>query len=366
MKRSLSLAFLLYAILNLPAQTQAIHFSNSSFEGTPHLSIVPDRWHNCGFEDETPPDILPVPPVGDFNVAKTAKDGQTFLGMVVRDNGTWESISQSLRQPMTKGQCYKLNFYAARSPIYNSLSRKTGEIVNYETPVILCFYGGFGPCDHRELLAETDLIINKGWILYELSIVPNDSYNSFIIEAHYDPSRSDWYNGNVLLDGLYPLKTCDSTVKSPAKTEFSERITLPSDTEIPTIDFELTSTLEELSELIERHGPEISFSADKEELERRWYFTNQKPDKPYYQNLSLHQIVEGLKQFQRVQLIIGVNGHSLESTRKRMEKLGQALNELHLSKNQYKILDFTSRKARRRKWLWNQQNIPLYMQLVLR
>ena len=78
-------------------QTNLICLKNSSFEGTPKSSTVPDHWHNCGHSQESPPDIQPN---GGFNVTQTAYSGQTYIGLVSRNNKTWEAIGQRLSIPL--------------------------------------------------------------------------------------------------------------------------------------------------------------------------------------------------------------------------------------------------------------------------
>lgn len=36
-------------------------------------------------------------PSGSWNVTRVAQDGETYVGMVVRENNTWEAISQKLK-----------------------------------------------------------------------------------------------------------------------------------------------------------------------------------------------------------------------------------------------------------------------------
>ncbi|HRI59483.1 MAG TPA: hypothetical protein PK228_07160, partial [Saprospiraceae bacterium] len=68
--------------------------SNPSFEDTPKTGEVPVGWYDCGAAMETPPDVQP----GSFGVVSSPYDGNTYLGMVVRDNETWEAVGQQLQQ----------------------------------------------------------------------------------------------------------------------------------------------------------------------------------------------------------------------------------------------------------------------------
>ncbi|MEL7225623.1 MAG: hypothetical protein AAGL17_12385, partial [Cyanobacteria bacterium J06576_12] len=50
-------------ILLLPflLDAQEIKFRNSSFEGSPGYSRMPRKWVDCGFQEESPPDLHPEP-----------------------------------------------------------------------------------------------------------------------------------------------------------------------------------------------------------------------------------------------------------------------------------------------------------------
>jgi hypothetical protein len=96
----------------LKAQGEPIILDNPSFEDMPRHSKEPRFWTNCGDPAESPPDVQPD---YTFQVSKSAFDGNTYLGMVVRDNDTWEEVGQMLSSPMRQGTCYKFSIKLARS-----------------------------------------------------------------------------------------------------------------------------------------------------------------------------------------------------------------------------------------------------------
>jgi hypothetical protein len=75
----MSLWLTLFASQSIDAQ-QVIKLENPSFEGFPQPAFVPEGWFDCGFKSETPPDLQPNP---SFQVSKSAKQGKTYLGMVL-------------------------------------------------------------------------------------------------------------------------------------------------------------------------------------------------------------------------------------------------------------------------------------------
>jgi len=181
------------------AQEGNIQLTNPSFEDVARHSHVPRGWYDCGFPGETPPDTQPDP-AATFQVSKSSYDGNTYLGLVVRDNDTWESVSQKLTKPMDKSKCYEFSLHMARSESYVSSSRVTDEQANYITPAKVRIYGGFDYCDKQYLLGESKLVINTRWLEYKFKFEPIGNYTHIIIEAFYNTPTLFPYNGNVLID----------------------------------------------------------------------------------------------------------------------------------------------------------------------
>lgn len=225
------------------AQDTPIQLTNSSFEDVARHSHVPRGWYDCGFPGESPPDTQPDP-ANTFQVAKASYDGNTYLGLVVRDNDTWEAVSQKMSRAMEKGKCYEFSIYLARSESYVSQSRTTEEQANYTTPAKVRFYGGFDYCDKQYMLGETKVVTNTRWIEYKLKFEPIANYTHFTIEAFYNTPTLFPYNGNVLIDkasDLVPIP-CDQPIaeeepedkpaapavtKTPAKTDPKKTTTPP-------------------------------------------------------------------------------------------------------------------------------------------
>jgi outer membrane protein OmpA-like peptidoglycan-associated protein len=180
-----------------------ILLNNPSFEDKPRHSKVPIGWTDCGFPGESEPDIQPS---GFFSVNKPAQDGNTYMGMVVRDNDTWESVSQKLSRKLEKGKCYEFSIYMCRSELYVSQSRLSEAQSNYTTPAKLRIYGGFNYCDKQFLLAESALVVSTRWIEYKFRFEPIDNYTHLVFEAFYKTPTLFPYNGNILLDNASAIE----------------------------------------------------------------------------------------------------------------------------------------------------------------
>ncbi len=193
-----------------------IKLSNPSFEGTPQATVSPSGWYDCGFPGETPPDIQ----AGDgsiFSVVKPAHHGGTYLGMVTRDNDTWERVGQRLSQPLEKGKKYKFSIYLCRSESYLSPTKKTpGGLANYTTPVKLKIWGGGTYCDRTEVLGETVPVKNTDWKRFDFTFVPQRSISYITLEAFYNQSAFP-YNGNILLDNASDIEEISTAVAAVTK-----------------------------------------------------------------------------------------------------------------------------------------------------
>ena len=220
MKRSAFLFFLFFLSAKvLVAQDEPIQLTNPSFEGIPQDGVqggtLPTGWYDCGFAGETAPDVHPQPDGGNFMVTKPAYDGETYIGMVVRENDTWEMISQRLSSPLVGGKCYEFSIHLCRSELYRSPSRITNENVNYTNPAKLRIWAGNGYCNRAELLAESSAIINTRWLEYNFKFEPGKTYTHIVLEAFYRTPTPFPYNGNVLIDNASAIFPIPCNIERP-------------------------------------------------------------------------------------------------------------------------------------------------------
>lgn len=215
MKRIINFTLLTLLFTSLLfSQATEITLQNPSFEDTPKISTVPSGWLDCGFPGETSPDILPAP---IFSVSRPALDGATYLGLVLRDNDTWERVGQQLSSPLVVGQCYQFSIFLCRSANYISRSQLTKQVANYVSPAKLIIWGGNTACSKLERLAETEVISNYEWKQFDLTFKPKQSHTYLLLEAFYKIPILFPYNGNLLLDAaspIIPLVNCDSLLST--------------------------------------------------------------------------------------------------------------------------------------------------------
>lgn len=206
--------FLVFSIVQAYAQQEkVIQLKNPSFEDAPRISITPTDWYDCGLPNESPVDIHPVPNGGDFRVTQKAAHGKTYVGMVVRDNGTSEAIAQKLAYPLLKDSMYLFSVELARSPTYESMSRAMGTTVNYNRPAVFKIWVGNEVCANEALLGETPPIDHAQWKEYRFLLQPKEKDFSYIrLEAYYNPKLVLVYNGNILLDNLSPITSISKSM----------------------------------------------------------------------------------------------------------------------------------------------------------
>ena len=231
------------------SQPSVLLLQNPSFEDEPGFSRTPRGWFYCGEMGETPPDIHPL---DLFGVVHKAQQGRTYIGMVVRDNGTWEGVSQWLSMPLEAGQCYEFSLYAARSPQYESLSRKTWQLTNFDHPVVVRIWGGNLNCEKAELLVTSPLIGSADWQLYTFQFQPATNYNRMVIEAYYETDTA-FYCGNVLLDHASPILPIDCENKQAlVKLDSLQINELQADTALAELALQITFS--DVDQQLEQHA----------------------------------------------------------------------------------------------------------------
>jgi outer membrane protein OmpA-like peptidoglycan-associated protein len=210
----LVLFFLFFGVQTAVGQT--ITLRNPSFEDIAQHSTTPSGWYDCGQAEESPPDVQP----GFFEVLKPAADKKTYLGLVTRDNDTWEGVGQRLSVPMQAGKCYSFSLSLCRSEKYISISKTTRVEENFSKPIRVRVWGGTSYCSKKQKLAETGAISHTAWKSYSFKLKPTQNYSYIFLEAFYEPTILP-YNGNVLIDNCSNLEEipCNKEIKEPIAEE---------------------------------------------------------------------------------------------------------------------------------------------------
>jgi len=190
---------------------ETINLKNPSFEAPPRMGVQYSQnisgWSDCGlhrFPGESPPDILPTTN-NAWGVDVVAKDGNTYLSLVVREDESWEYVSQGLKTSLDPTKCYSLDAFLCHASKFESRTRKSDTLSSYVHPVVLLIWGGSASCKKESLLASSPPIENLDWQPYTFTFQPDGFYKHIILEAFYVNPNSEPYNGHLLIDGLSPI-----------------------------------------------------------------------------------------------------------------------------------------------------------------
>lgn len=224
---------LVLSCLATSVSAQDVIIFNNGLEDTPRRGTVTTRsvdgWLDCGsrkFRNESPPDIHP----NDFwKVNLKPAQGKSYVGLVVRENETYESISQGLDVTLKKGQCYTFSIYLARSNDYWSGTtdlegNRSSKEENYVTPAVFRLWGGRVYCGQGQLLAESKPVKNDNWIQYEFTIKPKVEINYITYEAFYVTPTYFPYNGHILIDEASNFTEVDCETNEELNTQKEDQV----------------------------------------------------------------------------------------------------------------------------------------------
>lgn len=173
---------------NIAAQITVI---NPSFEDSPSDATMPQGWHACA--DRTTPDIMP----GYWGVYNEPSDGDTYVGIITRENSTYESFGQRLSQPLEKGQCYRFSIDLAHSDVY----------AGYNRPLQLQIFMGKEKCDTDQLVFTSEVVKSTEWATHYIEFKAAKDYQYIILKAFFKEGKFS-YKGNILLDNMTSIVLC--------------------------------------------------------------------------------------------------------------------------------------------------------------
>ncbi|MFK8057601.1 MAG: hypothetical protein AB8F78_15860 [Saprospiraceae bacterium] len=206
----LFLSIFLFAFVSSSLAQGSEYFMNPSFEDTSSVGKAPRGWFDCNFSDESPVDVHDSKSEF-FGVMETAADGQSFVGMVTRDNNTYEGISTRLLKPLQADSTYRLTVKLKQSPVYTSILHRSSDPINYLSPVRFKIWGGSSYCNQAILLEEYDAEQVEIWTELTFYINPEIKIPFIGLYATHPASRYD--NGHILIDDLQLVKVDPFTLE---------------------------------------------------------------------------------------------------------------------------------------------------------
>ena len=225
---------------------EVVRLTNPSFEDSPRKGVYDPLtgfrssaikgWFDCGsvlFPDASPPDIHQGSTDFWDNELGTAH-GKTYITLVVREDDTYETISQKVMGTLKQGKCYTFSIDLAKSKIYMSHTKGNQLYkTNFSQPAVMRLWGGNSHCDQGELLAESEPVSNVDWKNVSFLIEPNGNYSYITVEAFFKTPILFGYNGNVCMDNAshFKLIECGSdplAVSEKRETNEKKKKVLPS------------------------------------------------------------------------------------------------------------------------------------------
>lgn len=166
------------------------------------MATIPPGWYAC--KDMSTPDTHGTGTLV-YNINGLPSHGSTFIGLVTRgliaapSDGLTEAIGTSLKEPLRKGQCYKITLAlsSARDMVHDD---GWGSIFHYDQPVSLNVYGGSSPCSMEFNLTKWVSIAHGDWKDYSINLTPTSDIISLVFEADYPGTTKTL--GNILLDNI--------------------------------------------------------------------------------------------------------------------------------------------------------------------
>lgn len=169
-----------------------INLNNASFEGIPADASMPAGWFSAS--DGTTPDILP----GYWGVYEEPNDGETYVGLITRQDGSFESISQRLVSPLQKQSCYNFAIRLAHSKTYSG----------YNKELYLRIWITDTKNKRQQLIYQSEKVDNEEWQTINIDFVPKKDMHYIILEAYISDNRVS-HKGNILIDNISPILICD-------------------------------------------------------------------------------------------------------------------------------------------------------------
>ena len=177
--------------LSIHIITAQITVINPGFEDTPSDATVPQGWSACAWM--TTPDILP----GYWGVYLEPFEGDTYAGIITRENNTYESFGQRLSAALLPGVCYQMNLQLAYSKVY----------AGYGKPIKLRIWIADELCGESNLIYTSPLIDHEEWKPYTITFTPTKKAQYIMIEAYIKEEKFS-HKGNILIDGMSSLFPC--------------------------------------------------------------------------------------------------------------------------------------------------------------
>jgi len=186
------LFLLLLSISNFAkAQSDTIYIMDPSFEDISNDNEA-YYWTDCGDSTEQ---SFPIFKNGDgqFSVSEKSFEGDYFIGLMVREDGTTKGISQYLHKPLTAGKIYQFSVLLRLPSVFEN------QETDFFNPVVFEVYGSMDACSQDKLLAFSTPVTEQKWMQFDFILEPTDDFDWLTLRVGFMDNMEP-YNGSVLID----------------------------------------------------------------------------------------------------------------------------------------------------------------------
>jgi len=190
---------------------------NGSFDGvagTKHFP--PNSWNVCN--TTSTPDIMP----GCWGVSLAPSEGDSYLNLVVKENGVMEEVNCLLTETLDTSQCYKFSVDLNRSLDFKF--EFFGDDYDFTRLANVRFILGENECSlDVDTILEVDDSLNyyKEWVTFSFIFKPTqENVNYLKIETYIDDNVSPFF-GHVLVDNISITPSGVQTLSNDSTVHFN-------------------------------------------------------------------------------------------------------------------------------------------------
>jgi hypothetical protein len=277
-----------------------------------------------------------------FGELPPARHGQSYLGLVIRADGSTEAIGQALPLPLREGQCYQFQAFLAHADTYLSADpRALGRTYNNAVGAGLRIWGGNSPCQTGELLGSLPPVNHPDWQSHTLILHPSQDWSYLLLEA-YHPTDS-LANGHLLMDQLAPLLPVDCESGRPLAPVAQVKVPVLTDAS-------------RLPAFFETCGPDWQFIGDQLPIT-----LFQVQDGSFrYGNQVLYQLAAAATQIPGYQLTLGVRSADRRQFNLRTESIKRNLRQLGFPDLPLQLIRLQP-GANGKQWAFHQDQAPVWI-----
>lgn len=193
------------------------YVTNPGFEGPDGIEVIPSDWFaGCGTMNT--PDTQP----GWWNVENKPYEGNSYINLLFKEDGTTESVYQKLATPLQAGACYIIEIQLAQA-CQDSLSNLFPYDLNHPGDLVLRGSSSYG-CGTGQILASFKQVSNCKWNTYYSVFQADSTLNYIYIE--FSKGTSIYLNGSILIDQFiledlhpFPDETIELNYESAVQLE---------------------------------------------------------------------------------------------------------------------------------------------------